>query len=67
MSYEKLAILDLFMSSCMLFWDDITIFWDENLVLFAFSTGRLGKNLFWTNKKFVYLNIITNFCEIVPN
>ena len=44
-----------------LFWDDITKFWDENLLLFTFSTGKLRKNLFWTNKKFVYLNIITNF------
>ena len=24
-------------------------------------TGKLRKNLFWTNKNFVYLNIITNF------
>ena len=50
-----------------LFWDDITKFWDENLLLFTFLTGKLRKNLFWTNKKFVYLNIITNFRNIVPN
>ena len=24
-----------------LFWDDITIFWDENLLLFTFLTGKL--------------------------
>ena len=30
-------------------------------VEFSFSTGKLRKNLFGTNKKFVYLNIITNF------
>ena len=34
---------------------------DENLLLFTFLTGKLRKNLFWTNKKFVYLNITTNF------
>ena len=31
-----------------LFWDDITIFWDENLL--SFLTEK--ENLFWTNKKF---------------
>ena len=46
---------ELLMLSCMLFWDDIMIFWDENLLLFTFLTGKLRKNLFWTNKKFVYL------------
>ena len=54
-----------------LFWDEITKFWDENLLLFTDLIEKLRKNLFWTNKKFVYLNIITNFCpkvtsEIVP-
>jgi len=38
-----------------LFWDDITKFWDENLLLFTFLFGKLRKNLFWTIKKFVYL------------
>ena len=56
---------NLFISSCTLFWnvilDDITKFWDENLLLFTFLTGKLRKNLFWTNKNFVYLNIITHF------
>ena len=34
-----------------LFWDDFTKFWDENLLLFTFLTGKLRKkNLFWTNK-----------------
>ena len=41
-----------------LFWDDITKFWDENLLLFTFLTGKLRKNLFWTNKKFVSQNIV---------
>ena len=50
------------MSSCTLFCDDMTKFLDENLLLFTFLTGKLRKNLFGTNKKFVYLNIITNFC-----
>ena len=36
---------------CMLFWDDITIIWDENIVYFF----NCEKNLFWTNNKFVYL------------
>ena len=49
-----------------LFWDDITKFWDENLLLFTFLTRKLRKSLLWTNKKFVYLNIITNFCNIIP-
>ena len=43
-----------------LFWDEITKFWDENLLLFTDLIEKLRKNLFWTNKKFVYLNIITN-------
>ena len=29
----------------MLFWDDITIFWDEKLLLFTFLTGKLRKKL----------------------
>ena len=43
-------------------------FWDETLLLFTFLTGKLRKNLFWTNKKFVYTGIIiTNFCpKITP-
>ena len=39
------------MSFCTLFWDDITIIWDK--ILFSFLTEK--KNLFWTNKKFVYI------------
>ena len=38
-----------------LFWDDITKIWNENLSSFTFLTGQLRKNLFWTNKIFVYL------------
>ena len=34
---------------CKLFWDNITIIWDENIVNFF----DLKKDLFWTNKKFV--------------
>ena len=50
-----------------LFLDDITIFWDENLLLFTFLTGKLRKNLFCTNNKFVYLSvIITNFRSESP-
>ena len=30
---------------------DITKFWDKNLLLFTFITGKLRKHLFWTNKK----------------
>ena len=34
-----------------LFWDDITIIWDENIVyLFNWE-----KNLFWTKEKFIYI------------
>ena len=57
-------IIDLFMLSSTLFWDDITKFLDENLLLFTFLTGKLWKNLFWTNKKFVYLLSLQIF---VPN
>ena len=45
-----------------LFWYDITKFWDENLSLFTFLTGKLRKIMFWTDQKFINLNIITNFC-----
>ena len=44
------------MLSCTLFPDDIKISWDENLLLFTFLAGIMRKNLFWTNKKFVYHN-----------
>ena len=51
-----------------LFWDDITKFWDENLLLLTFLTEKLRKKtLFWINKKFVYLNIITNFCPKITS
>ena len=40
----------------MLFWDDLTIFWDENLLFFTFLGGKLRKNLFWINRKFVYVS-----------
>ena len=33
-----------------LFWNDITIIWDENIVYFLHEK----KKLFWTNKKFGY-------------
>ena len=42
-------------------------FGDENLLLFTFLTGKLRKNLLWTNKKFVHLNIITNFCPKISS
>jgi hypothetical protein len=58
---------NLFMSSFTLFWDDITKFWNENLLLFTFLTGKLRKNLFGTNKKFVYLNVMTNFRPITTS
>jgi hypothetical protein len=45
----------LFWDDITLFWDDITLFWDENLLLFTFLNGKLRRNLFLTNKKFVYL------------
>ena len=51
------------MLSSTLFWDDITKFWDENLLLFTFLTSKL-RNICYgpiRTKKFVYLNIITNF------
>ena len=34
----------------MLFWDDIMIIWNENIVYFLTEITKL----FWTNKKFVY-------------
>ena len=39
-----------YVASRTLFWDDITKFWDENLSSFTFSTGKLRKTMFWTNK-----------------
>ena len=48
------------MSFCTLFWDDITIIWDK--ILFSFLTEK--KNLFWTNKKFVYLIFINKIMMI---
>ena len=47
--------------------DDVMKIWDDNLLLFTFLTRKLRKNLFWTNKKFVYLNIITNFCPKITS
>ena len=64
--YCKKKSLNLFMPSCTLFWDNTTKFWYENLLLFSFVTGKLRKNLFWTNKKIVYLNIIT-FCPKITS
>ena len=62
---------NLFMSSCTLFWDVILGWYHEILglkfIIIYFFNWQTEKNLFWTNKKFVYLNIITNFCDIVPN
>ena len=40
--------------SCTIFWDDIPIIWNENIVCFL----NEKKKLFWTNKKFVYLIFI---------
>ena len=56
-SKEHLGVFkDLFMSSFWtLFWDDITIFWGENLLLFTFLTSKLGKTLCLTKMKFVFL------------
>ena len=53
----------------MLFWDNITILRDENLLLFTFFTGKLRKNLFWTNKKFVpkFHNIIPKWCPKISS
>ena len=50
-SSKLLVTLNLFMSSCTVFWDNTTKLCDENLLLFTFLTGKLRKNLFWTNKK----------------
>ena len=42
---EQLSITDLFMSSCtlFLFWDDITMFRDENLLFFTFFNWQPEK------------------------
>ena len=62
----NLEFINLFMLSCALFWDIILGWYHKILgwkfIIIYFLTGRLRKNLFWTNKKFVYLNIITIFC-----
>ena len=54
---------DLFMFFVTIFRDDITIFWDENLLWFL----TVKKTLFWTNKKFVYLIFIPKYRNIFPN
>ena len=64
---SKMFIINLFRSSCTLFWDDITKFWDENFLSFTFLTGKLRKSLLWTNKNLVYLNIKTNFRPIISS
>ena len=46
----------------MLFWDDITIIWDENIVYFF----NWEKKLFWTNKKFVYLIFVNKLLWYHP-
>ena len=47
-----------------LLWDDITIFWDENLLWFW---TEKKENLFWTNMNFVYLTLIPKYRNIIPN
>ena len=47
-----------------LFFDDITIFWDENLLWFW---TEKKENLFWTNTKFVYLTFFPKYRNIIPN
>ena len=47
---------------CTLFWDDIMMIWNENIVyLFNWE-----KNLFWTNKLFVYLIFINKLLWYRP-
>ena len=46
----------------MLFWDDITIICDENIVYFLTEK----KKLLWTNKKFVYLIFINKLSLYHP-
>ena len=57
-SWPKVVRTNLFMSFCTIFshiiWNDIKIIWDENIVYFF----NWEINLFWTNKKFVYLIFI---------
>ena len=64
---KNLSFKNLFMSSGWyfrtLFWDDITIFSDENLLWFLIERK---KKLFWTNKKFVYLIFIPKYRNIIP-
>ena len=45
-----------------LFWDDIIIIWDENIVYFF----NWEKNMFGTNKKFVYLIFINKLSWYHP-
>ena len=51
--------LDFFISFGTIFWD-IILGWYYNIlgwkfIIIYFLTGKLRKNQFWTNKKFVYL------------
>ena len=50
------------MSFCTLFWDDITIIWDENIIYYF----NWKKNLFLTNKKFIYLFFINKLSWYHP-
>ena len=59
---------NLIMLSCTLFWD-VTLGWYHEILGWRFIIiyWKTEKNLFWTNKKFVYLNIITNFCPKITS
>ena len=56
---------DLFMSSCTLFWD---VIFGMKIYYHLPLTGKLRKNLFWTNKKFVITNFRRKFSSqnIIP-
>ena len=49
-------------SYCTLFWDDIKIIWDDNIVYFF----NWEKKMVWTNKKFVYLIFINKLLWYHP-
>ena len=60
--FEKTCSFRLVQYFGTLFWDDITIFWDENLLLFTFLTGKLRKKPVFDQQEVCVPVILTNFC-----
>ena len=62
LSYQRQEMISYVGYFCELFWNNITMIWDENLVYFLTEK----KKLYWTNKKFVYLTFINKLSWYHP-